>query len=134
MATLDTFQSDVLLGTVGSSDGGYNTDTVDVTYQATMRMGAALELSAPGGPYVWVADAAAAVDCTAILIDIRAEAYDGEVLAPGAQRLVVAKRGCTINANKITTVDGAAPAILAADLAFEAAGANKVTDQVVGNQ
>lgn len=129
MAILDTFKSDVLLGRVGSSDLGYTVEEVTVTIQAGMKMGAALELV--GGKYIWVIGANAA-NTTAILVDQDAEGYV-EDLPAGDHVLVVAKRGCTINKNKITYADGTVPATIdAIAAAFEAAGANKVTDKVSG--
>lgn len=127
MATLETFQSDVLLGQVGSSDLGYTVEEVVVTIAAGMKMGAALELT--GGKYVWV-EAANAANTNAILVDPAAEGYVEE-LAVGDHTLVVAKRGCTINKNKITYADGSDSAVVdAIAAAFEKAGANKVTANV----
>ena len=134
MATLNTFQSDVILGSVQSSDLGYTVDEVTVTIQDGMKMGAALELS--GGKYIWVA-AANVANTTAILIDPEAEGYDQEngVLPAGDYTLVVAKRGTTINLNKVTLSDSTdAATIRAAADAFEVSGSNKVTDKVFGNQ
>jgi hypothetical protein len=129
MATLDTFKSDVLLGSVQSSDLGFAFEEATVTMAAGMKMGAALELVA--GKYIHVV-AANVANCTAILIDVDAEGYDGDLPA-GDHTLVVAKRGTTINLNKVTLADStdAATIRLAAD-AFEAAGSNKVTDKYFG--
>ncbi|AUR84685.1 hypothetical protein NVP1063O_018 [Vibrio phage 1.063.O._10N.261.45.C7] len=129
MATLDTFQSDVLLGQVGSSDLGYTVEEVTVTIQAGMKMGAALELV--GGKYIWVV-AANVANTAAILVDPDAEGYVEELTA-GDHTLVVAKRGTTIALNKVTLANSTdAATIRSAAAAFEAAGSNKVTDKVFG--
>lgn len=129
MATLDTFQSDVLLGTVGSSDLGYTVEEATVTYASGMKMGAALELVS--GKYIHVV-AANVANTVAVLVDPAAEGYV-EDLTAGDHTLVIAKRGTTINLNKLTLADSTDTAdILAAATAFEAAGANKVTDKVFG--
>ena len=129
MATLDTFQSDVLLGQVGSSDLGYTVEEATVTIQAGMKMGAALELV--GGKYIWVV-AANVANTAAILVDPDAEGYVEE-LSAGDHTLVVAKRGTTIALNKVTLADSTdAATIRSAADAFEAAGSNKVTDKVFG--
>ena len=129
MAILDTFQSDVLLGSVQSSDLGFAFDEVIVTMTADMKMGAALELV--GNKYIHVV-AANVANCTAVLVDPDAEGYDG-ALPAGDHHLVVAKRGCTIAFNKLTLADSTTAADLkAAAAAFEVAGGNKVTDKVFG--
>lgn len=129
MATIDTFQSDVLLGKVQSGDLGYSVEEVVVTIADGMTMGAALELSA--GKYIWVV-AANVANTVAVLVDPLAEGYV-EALTAGDHTLVIAKRGVTINKNKLTLADSVVAAdITAAAVAFEAAGANKVTDKVFG--
>lgn len=129
MATIDTFKSDVVLGKVQSGDLGYGVEEVTVTFQDTMKMGAALELVA--GKYIWVV-AANVANTVAVLVDPLAEGYETALVA-GDHTLVVAKRGHTINKNKITLADSVVAAdITAASVAFEAAGANKVTDKVFG--
>ncbi len=129
-ATLTTFQSDVLLGTVQSGDLGYAFEEAVVTIADGMKMGAALESTSVEGKYTWVVDATKA-DCDAVLIDPRAEGYV-ETLPAGDHVLVVAKRGCTINEGAFT-VSGGAAVKTAAVKAFEKAGANKVTDKVSGH-
>lgn len=129
MATIDTFKSDVLLGKVQSGDLGYNTEEVTVTIEDGMKMGAALELVA--GKYIWVV-AANVANTVAVLVDPLAEGYEDDLEA-GDHTLIVAKRGVTINKNKLTLADSVVAAdITAAAVAFEAAGANKVTDKVFG--
>ena len=130
METLDTFKSDVLLGRVGSSDLGFSFVEATVTYEEGMEMGAALELVA--GKYVWVV-AANVANTVGILVDASAQGYDDVTLEAGDQTLVVAVRGVTINKNKVTLADSVLEAdITAASVAFEKAGANKVTDKVFG--
>ncbi len=128
-ATLTTFQSDVLLGTVQSGDLGYPFEEATVTIAAGMKMGAALESTSVAGKYTWVVEATSG-DCDAVLIDPRAEGYVANLPA-GDHTLVVAKRGCTINEAEFTVV-GAAAVKTAAITAFEKAGGNKVTDKVFG--
>lgn len=130
MATLDTFQSDVLLGSVQSSDLGFSMEEVTVTMATGMKMGAALELV--GGKYIHVV-AANVANTVAILVDVDSEPVDGVELAAGDHTLVIAKRGTTINLNKVTLADSTTPSVIrAAADAFEAAGANKVTDKLLG--
>jgi len=127
MATLDLFVSDVLLGEAASSDAGYTVEEATVTYSTGMKTGAALELS--GGKYIWVV-AANVANTTGVLVDVRATGI--ETLTDATDyTMVVAKRGCTINKNYLTLADS----VVAGDIddaaaAFEAAGANKVTDKV----
>ena len=129
MATIETFQSDVLLGKVQSSDLGYGVEEVTVTIEDGMEMGAALELVS--GKYVWVV-AANVANTSAVLIDTLAQGYVAPLEA-GDHTLVVAKRGATINKLKLTLADSVVEAdITAAAVAFELAGANKVTDKFLG--
>lgn len=129
MASIDKFQSDVVLGSVQSGDLGYGVAEVVVTMAAGMEMGSALELV--GGKYIHVV-AANVANTVGILIDTRAQGYD-EVLADGDHTLVVAFRGHTIAEQEINLADSVVLAdIQAAAAAFEAAGANKVTDKVLG--
>lgn len=130
MATIDTFQSDVLLGNVQSSDLGYSFEEVTVTIEAGMVMGAALESTSVAGKYTWVVPAQVA-NCDAVLVDPLAQGYDG-ALAAGDHILVVAKRGTTIADNKFVINGGTEPNRQSAIDAFEAAGGNKVTDKVFG--
>lgn len=130
MATLNKFQSDVVLGGVQSSDLGYSVEEVTVTIAAGMSMGSVLEATSVAGKYTWVATATVA-DANAILIDTRAEGYE-ETLPDGDHILVVAKRGTTANKTLLNfsgTVT--APNQEIAFAAFEVAGANKVTDKFV---
>lgn len=128
MATLDTFKSDVLLGNVQSSDLGYSFVEATVTIAAGMVMGAALESTSVPGKYTWVAPATIA-DCDGVLVDPDAQGYVTP-LAPGDHTLVVAVRGCTIADDKFVINGGTEGNRLTAVAAFEAAGANKVTDKV----
>lgn len=126
MTQLNQFYSDVLLGKVASADAGYSIEEVTVTYSDGMLPGAALELSA--GKYIWVV-ALNVANTSAILVDARPVT---ETLTDATDYvLTVAKRGCTINKNYVTLADSVVAAdITAASVAFEAAGANKVTDKV----
>lgn len=130
MATLNKFQSDVVLGGVQSSDLGYSVEEVTVTIAAGMNMGSVLESTSVAGKYTWV-DTANIANANAILIDPRAEGYE-ETLPDGDHTLVVAKRGTTANKTLLNfsgTVT--APNQEIAFAAFEVAGANKVTDKFV---
>ncbi|AUR87518.1 hypothetical protein NVP1101O_107 [Vibrio phage 1.101.O._10N.261.45.C6] len=128
-ATLTTFQSDVLLGTVQSGDLGYNFEEAVVTIKAGMKMGAALESTSVAGKYTWVATATVA-DCDAVLIDPLAQGYVA-TLPAGDHTLVVAKRGSTINQAFFAVESGTTADAIKA---FEKAGANKVTDKVFGQK
>jgi len=131
MASLTKFQSDVLLGQVASSDLGYSFKEVTVTIAAGMEMGSVLESTSVAGKYTWVVVATVG-NADAILIDPKAQGYD-EVLAAGDHTLVVAVRGVTIAEQELNFGDGvSAGNIATAIAAFEAAGANKVTDKVYG--
>lgn len=130
MAILNTFQSDVLLGSVQSSDLGFAFEEVTVTIEDGMLMGAALESTSVAGKYTWVVPATVA-NCDAVLIDPDAEGYDTPLVA-GDYTLVVAKRGCTVAEGKFAIDGGNAANKASAIAAFEAAGMNKVTDKVLG--
>lgn len=126
MAKLTQFVSDVLLGKVGSSDLGYNTEEVTVTISGAMIAGASLGLV--GGKYIWSTIATKA-DSVAVLVDEKA--LEGHALAAGDHTLKVAKRGVTVNKAYFNLSDEASGAnVDAAVAAFEAAGANKVTAKV----
>jgi hypothetical protein len=129
MAELTQKVSDVLLGQVGSSDAGYSFDESKVTTFATgMEIGAALKIT--GGKYVWAAIADVA-DVVGILIDVRTTAGYETLVNATDYTFVVAKRGTTINKNFLTLSDGGtAGNLTSAAEAFEAAGANKVTDKI----
>lgn len=128
MAELTQKVSDVLLGQVGASDAGYSFEEVTVTYSTGMEIGAALELDT--GKYIWVV-ALNVANTSAVLIDVRATA-GYETLVNGTDyTFVVARRGVTVNKNMLTLADSVVAAdITAAAVAFEAAGANKVTAYV----
>lgn len=137
MATLDKFYSDVVLGTVQSSDLGYCFEEATVTVTAASTAGMLLEDDG-AGKLINVVDGVSTTeaDAVAVLVDVR---VDQETpLAPGEHVLVVARRGVTVNKNFIQMADGTSAAAKAASAAaiaaFEAAGNNKVTDKVFGNQ
>lgn len=129
MAELKQFVSDVLLGQVNASDAGYNFEQGTVTWSTGMKAGAALKLVA--GKYVWAAIADVA-NVVGVLVDQGAtDGLDGDKVDATDYEMIVAKRGCTINKNTLTLSDGGtAGNITSAAEAFEAAGANKVTDKV----
>lgn len=125
MASLSVFQSDVLLGQTQSSDLGFNTNEVSVTWADGMSMGSALVDG------VW-ATADTATDVNGVLIDPRAQQYGDETLTAGtAYTMVVAKRGCTINETYFNIDEDSSTTDTDVDnaiAAFEALG-NKVTDK-----
>lgn len=126
MATLDKFQSEVVLGKVASSDLGYGAEEVTVTWTDGMGMGSALVDGA------W-ATAATAANVNGVLIDPEAESYDGVAKVAGqTYTMVVAKRGYTINSQYFNILMASGTTQTDVDnaiAAFEAAGANKVTDK-----
>lgn len=137
MATISTFQSDVLLGHVQSSDLGYSFKEVSVLWDATttgtdgaMAMGAAVYDNA--GVFTWAA-AANVADVVGVVVDPLAQQYD-EPLVDGQQyTMVIAVRGATIAEQAFSlagTTTGANKT--AAIAAFEAAGANTVSDKLLG--
>jgi hypothetical protein len=134
MATLEKFYSDVVLGGVQSSDLGWSFEEATVTVTAASTAGMLLEVS--GTKLINVVDGASTTeaDAVAVLVDVRVDQGDG--LAAGDHVLVVAKRGVTVNKNYVKMADGTTGAAKAASAtaiaAFEAAGANKVTDKVFG--
>lgn len=137
MATLDKFYSDVVLGGVQSSDLGYSFEEATVTVDAASTAGMLLEDDGTGKLINVVdGDSTTEADAVAVLVDVRVD--QGEGLAAGDHVLVVAKRGVTVNKNYVQMADGtsgdAKAASATAIAAFEAAGANKVTDKVFGNQ
>ena len=129
MAELKQFVSDVLLGKVGSSDLGYSVTEGTVTFATGMKAGAALDLI--GGKYVWSTIATAA-NAVGVLIDVQAtDGLDGDLVNATDYEMIVAVRGVTVNKNYFNLSDQASGAgVDAAAAAFEAAGANKVTDKV----
>lgn len=137
MATITTFQSDVLLGSVQSSDLGYPFAEVTVLWDdattgtdGAMAMGAAVYDN--GGTFTW-ADAANVANVVGVIVDPLAQQYDETLVGGQTYTMVIAKRGCTI-AEDYFTLAGTTTLTNKTDAiaAFEAAGANVVSDKLLG--
>lgn len=112
MSTLQKFVSDVVLGKVGSSDLGYTTEEITVTYAAGMDVGALVTSAG-----AWVA-AAGYATIYGVIVDMKAKNLDGGLTAGEKFPCVVAVRGTTfkesalkysdaaINANGIAVLEG----------------------------
>ncbi len=128
-ATLNNFQSDVLLGGVQSADLGYSFEEVSVTIADGMRSGAVLEPS--GSNWIWVVPANTA-NAAAVLLDTRAD--QETQLAAGNHTLVVARRGATINSNRLSFTAAVNATQLAAAVSALGDEGIKVSNKVIGNQ
>lgn len=120
--TLTQFYSDVVLGQVNASDAGYAFEEMTVTYAANMAAGAIVKSD---GTWAAAADAANAYG---VVVDRRANNYLGDLVAGTTYKLVVARRGVTLNKSLLKYSDAAINA--AGVTALEAKGI-KVTDKVV---
>ncbi len=133
MATIEKFMSDVVLGSVMSSDLGFSFEEVTVTWSDGMEAGAFLELS--GDTYIWV-ETANVANTVAVLADVQAlpSHPDYDDLADGTTYTMnIAKRGVTVNYNELTLSDSTDTSVIDTAVPyFEAAGMNKVTDKFVG--
>ncbi|MCP3683200.1 MAG: hypothetical protein GY861_10970 [bacterium] len=137
MATISTFQSDVLLGHVQSSDLGYSFKEVPVLWDATttgtdgaMAMGAAVYDNS--GTFTWAASANVA-DVVGVIVDPLAQQYDEALVDGQTYTMVIAVRGATIAEQAFTLAGTTTPTEKATAIAaFEAAGANTVSDKLLG--
>ena len=133
MAEIKTFMSDIILGQVASSDLGFSTKDVQVTWAAGATAGTAVKLVA--GKYV-PAIAADDADIVGIIADYQALPYYLAVnprTAGNDYLTVVGLRGLTVNANYFVYANGnkVSPTGIAA---FEAATLSKVTTKTQGHQ
>ena len=101
MSTLQKFVSDVVLGKVGSSDLGYTTEEITVTYAANMGVGSVVNSSG-----VWIATAAAA-NTYGVIVDMKAKNLDGKLTVGATFPCVVAVRGTSFKGSKVLFTDGA---------------------------
>ena len=110
MSTLQKFVSDVVLGKVGSSDLGYTTEEITVTYAAGMDVGALVTSAG-----AWVA-AAGYATIYGVIVDMKAKNLDGGLTAGETFPWVVAVRGTTFKGDKLkysdATIDANGIAVL----------------------
>lgn len=123
LESITQFYSDLVLGTVVSSDLGYSVEEVSVTWAANMAPGALLKAD---GTWAAIADAATV---SSVLIDARVTREAQDFVVGTVYKLVVAKRALTLNKNLLKFSDGA---INTAGVAALEAKGIKVTDKVVG--
>ena len=123
LESISQFYSDLVLGSVVSSDLGYSVEEVSVTWAANMAAGALLKAD---GTWAAIADAATV---SSVLIDARVTREAQDFVVGTVYKLVVAKRALTLNKSLLKFSDGFIDA--AGVTALEAKGI-KVTDKVVG--
>lgn len=119
MGILTTFHSDVVLGQVKSTDAGYTTTDLDITFATGMEIGALLKAD---GTWATIAEAA-------LVAGVYTHSCQTEFTNAVAFTGTMNVRGTTFNKNLLTYSDGAIDAAGEAQLV---ALGNKVTDKVYG--